>query len=511
MRNSVVFMLSAFLLATANLAAQGKKAKPAEKKPISPPAPIVAAPAAAPANPAAAELSEKEAAEKYGISEELLESVRRKRILNDKDFAKKKEGGFFTGLPLINSDPNTGIGYGARVFYFYNGQKDNPLFRRTPYRSQVYAQFFQTTNGYQYHEINWDAPYIANSLFRIRSALVFEKNIWANFYGNGARSMNALQSSAIFGGQDFSKYADFNYELRKVDQNGFTNSAFNRYSYERPAFVAMLERDMFGGIVRPQFGIQVSKYNIRDLVNSEVQADKTLLAQTGTYTSDKGISNQTLLTQYQQAGLLTGYNGGFHNTMRFGVAIDTRDYEPDPNKGQLFEAIAEVANRGYGSEFNFARYTVSEKVFFSPFEKFVDLVFAGRAAYTQAVGDVPFYVMDQFSSTERVYQGGLGGLRSLRGYKASRFVATNMALANLELRWTMFDFTVFGQNFAPILVPFFDIGSAFDQPKDISRSVWRYAYGAGLRIAWNQATIVMVDYAISKEDSNMFINFNHIF
>jgi outer membrane protein assembly factor BamA len=86
-----------------------------------------------------------------------------------------------------------------------------------------------------------------------------------------------------------------------------------------------------------------------------------------------------------------------------------------------------------------------------------------------------------------------------------------MALANLEFRWTMFDFTVAGQNFAPIFVPFFDIGSPFDTPKDISSSVWRYSYGAGLRIAWNQATIIMVDYARSQEDSNMFINFNHIF
>ncbi|HNL53795.1 MAG TPA: BamA/TamA family outer membrane protein, partial [Turneriella sp.] len=225
----------------------------------------------------------------------------------------------------------------------------------------------------------------------------------------------------------------------------------------------------------------------------------------------EATSGRTLLGIENQQGLVRGYDGGWHNLVRFGIAIDTRDYEPDPNKGQMFEAIVETSNKAYGSQFNFTRYTVSEKFFYSPFEKLVDLVIAGRAAYTQAVGDVPFYSLDQFTSTERIYQGGLGGLRSLRGYKASRFMATNMALANLELRWTMFDFTVAGQRFAPIFVPFFDIGSAFDQPKDISTSVWRYAYGAGIRIAWNQATIIMVDYAMSKEDSNMFINFSHIF
>lgn len=505
-KNTILFFLTlAIVTGQAFAQRKGKKA-PAKAAPAAAPAPAVPAVAA----PASAEQAEKEAAKKYGVSEELLEAIKRKRMLNDKDFEKKKEGGFFTGLPLINSDPNTGVGYGARVFYFYNGEKDNPLFRRTPYRSQLYAQFFQTTNGYQYHEINLDSPYIGNSLFRLRTAFVFEKNTWAHFYGNNSRSMNALGSDFGGGAKTYDKYADFNTELRKVDANNFTNSAFNRYSYERPALVAFLERDLFGGIVRPQIGMQVSKYNINDLMNREVQADKTTLA-SGVVTADKGINNPTLLTLYNQAGLINGYNGGFNNVARAGIAIDTRDYEPNPNKGQMFEAIVDVSNRAYGSEFNFARYTVSEKFFFSPFEKIVDLVVAGRAAYTQVVGDAPFYVMDQFSSTERTYQNGLGGLRSLRGYKAARFVASNMALANLELRWTMFDFTVFGQHFAPMLIPFFDIGSAFDQPKDISTSVWRYAYGAGLRLAWNQATIIMVDYAMSKEDSNMFINFSHIF
>jgi len=494
-------ILLGFFTATITVQAAPRKGKAAPKAPA--PAKVEPATAA----PAAAETLD---AKKHGLSEELVESLNRKRMLNDKDFEKKKTGGFFTGLPLINSDPNTGLGYGARVFYFYNGQKDDPLFRRTPYRTQLYAQFFQTTLGYQYHEINLDAPYIGNSLYRLRTALVFEKNTWANYYGSGSRSMNALGHDFSGGAKTYDKYVDYNNELRKVDGNKFTNSAYNHYSYERPALVAMIERDLFGGIVRPQFGVQVSKYNINDLMNREVQADKTTLAD-GTVTADKGINNQTLLTQYNQAGLINGYNGGFHNVLRAGFAIDTRDYEPNPNKGQMFEAIVDVSNKGYGSEFNFARYTVAEKFFISPFEKLVDLVIAGRAAYTQAVGDVPFYTLNQFSSTERTYQSALGGLRSLRGYKENRFVANNIAVANLELRWTMFDFTVLGQHFAPMLIPFFDIGSAFDQPKDISTSTWRYAYGAGLRIAWNQATIIMVDYAMSKEDTNMFINFSHIF
>jgi hypothetical protein len=33
----------------------------------------------------------------------------------------------------------------------------------------------------------------------------------------------------------------------------------------------------------------------------------------------------------------------------------------------------------------------------------------------------------------------------------------------------------------------------------------------GLRVAWNDATIVVVDYGRSSEDSGLYINFNHQF
>lgn len=504
-------VLSAILLSTVlPISAQKKQAAPKAPAKAAPEIPAKAEPqpkkeaqatAEIPASTAA--VIDPETAKKHDISEELMESLKRKRVLSDKDFANKKEGGFFTGLPLANFDPNTGVGYGARIFYFYNGKRDDPLFRRTPYRHQVYAQFFQTTFGYQYHELNWDAPYIKNSLFRLRSALVYEKNIWANYFGTGARTMGAVSDGYFASlGQEgrYDKYSEYNKELRKVDNDGTTNSAFNRYAFERPAYVAFLERDFFGGIVRSQFGVHIGRYNIRDLKGSKVQTD-----------FGEATSKDTLLGIENAQGKVRGYNGGWHNLVRLGVAIDTRDFEPDPNKGQMFEFIVDTSNRLWGSTFNFARYTISERVYYSPFEKWVDLVLAARAVYTQAVGEMPFYSLDQFSSTERIYQGALGGLRSLRGYKASRFMATNMALANFEIRWTMFDFTVAGQHFAPILAPFFDIGSAFDRPQDINRSVWRYSYGAGLRIAWNQATIIMVDYGMSQEDSNLFINFNHQF
>ena len=39
------------------------------------------------------------------------------------------------------------------------------------------------------------------------------------------------------------------------------------------------------------------------------------------------------------------------------------------------------------------------------------------------------------------------------------------------------------------------------------RKDWKIAAGAGLRIGWNQSTIVMFDFGASREDTGFFIDF----
>jgi hemolysin activation/secretion protein len=106
---------------------------------------------------------------------------------------------------------------------------------------------------------------------------------------------------------------------------------------------------------------------------------------------------------------------------------------------------------------------------------------------------------------------GMGGVRTLRGYKSERFVGPVMALTNLELRWTFAHTRVLGQRFGFMLVPFLDMGRTFDQIRRTSLKDWNRAQGMGLRVAWNQATIIMMDYGFSREDSGLYINFAHIF
>ena len=59
--------------------------------------------------------------------------------------------------------------------------------------------------------------------------------------------------------------------------------------------------------------------------------------------------------------------------------------------------------------------------------------------------------------------------------------------------------------------PFFDAGRVWDRVSEISLDGWKYSAGSGLRISWNQATILMCDVGFSPEDWGIYFNFGHIF
>jgi len=113
------------------------------------------------------------------------EFMKDQRPLRDDDVAQKVEGGYFTGLPLVNSDPDLGIGFGARVYRYENGTKGSDFFRYTPYRARVFAQAFFATKGFQYHFIDWDMPYLDDTPFRLKGSLIFEPNTATNYFRNG--------------------------------------------------------------------------------------------------------------------------------------------------------------------------------------------------------------------------------------------------------------------------------------------------------------------------------------
>lgn len=447
-----------------------------------------------------AEISSEEVKRREQAYEELAQKnkpkgMENKTRMNKKDFIKKKEGGFFTGLPLVNSDPNNGIGYGARVIYFQNGKITDEKFAYSPYKYRLFAQYFATTGGSTFHMIDFDAPYIFDSLFRLRTGLILDsKRAWRYFGSSAADTMGSLSvhnnGGPGAGTTMKGTLADFE-ETLKGSVNTPSNSRYFKYGYLKPTYTLSLEREIFGGMVRPLVGLQ---------------AERVILYKSGERYVSR--SKETLLEYNCQQGKAKECVNAWNHLARFGIAFDTRDFEPNPKSGVFIDTMFELSNSAFFSVSNYNRYTVTFRGYYSPIPDLADIVLVGRAMYNYAWGEVPFYELNKFSQTAGK-QDGLGGLRTMRGFAVNRFTGPIMTLFNFEARYTFAEMTIFGQHFSFMIVPFFDLGRTFDANADINLRGFRYTYGGGFRIPWNLATVIMIDFGISDEGTGLYINFDH--
>ncbi len=420
--------------------------------------------------------------------------------LDADNLRNKNEGGYVTGLPLAAYSTDIGLGGGARAYYYWNGERSDPRFANTPYLARVFLQVFASTRGIQFHWLDFDLPKIADSPYRLRSQLIYGRNINNNYFGIGTRSLAPL---AFPGSPSFSSYSAYTTAEQQVT-NGATYAKYNQYDLERPAAIASLERSFHDDRIRVLGGLGFSWAKIRDFTGKTVDA----VAADGSDTT--AVMKQTKLAEDCAAHVLVGCGGGRDDYLRLGISYDTRDYEPDPNRGVFIDAEVDLSTVALGSQFDYARGLVSARGYYSPIPERADLVIAGRATIVGQTNGAPFFAMDSLPFTEDP-RAGLGGHRTLRGYRQDRFVGSVMTFANAELRWTFGHATAWHQKFGFILVPFFDVGRVYDSLGELSLRQWKPSYGGALRVAWNLATLATIDYGISPEDTGLYINFNHIF
>lgn len=422
-----------------------------------------------------------------------------KHPLSPDDYARKNEGGYFTGLPLFNFDPNTGFGFGARAYYYYNGERSDPLFAYTPYLHRVFLQAFVSTRGLQFHWLDYDAPAVAGTPYRIRSQAIYARNTDQHFFGTD--SMAPL----TFTGADrtFDRFSEYNDALRAVRPDGTTLSRYDHYDVIRPLWLISVERTFLDGVVRPLFGLGFSYAIIEDYTG------ETVTAVDAAGNDVEATMGPTRLSEQCAAGLV-GCEGGWDNGLRLGLSFDTRDFEPDPNNGVFADVALDLSTRALGSDYDYARLLTSARVFVSPLPSIADLVVALRGTFQVQSHSTPFFSLPMLPYTED-FRTGLGGHRTLRGFQQDRFIGHVVSLMNLEARWTFHRFAVLRQKFALMLVPFVDAGSVFPRVDDFTFADWRHGQGAGFRASWNLATVICVDYAFSSEDSGLYINFNHQF
>ncbi len=418
--------------------------------------------------------------------------------LTPEECEKKKEGWYVTGLPLINFTSDTGVGYGVRLFLYNNGERGQDYFCTTPYLTQVYAQFFQTTLGWSYHELHWDQYQLFGTNMRLSTSIVYENNIAAHYYGIGSRTTRYGLTS--YNGIEFNTYKSWRDNFLMYNNNplyglnGYHGYwKYNFYQITRPKFYA----DLYGQIIdnlKFIVGVQVTYVSIGtwDGRRFDLNGRKW-------YATDTQLSNERP----------RGIDGGWANTLRIGLVYTTIDFEPDPTRGVHADYNFESSQRFFGSDYVFYRHTAAARYYHTLFDM---LTLGSRLAYTTATGNIPFYELSEWSFPYN-RQSGLGGNRTLRGYPGDRFAGRTMTLAQLEARLKVYELTGLGQRFVFKLIGYFDAGNVYDNSGDpFSHPRWgdyKWSYGGGLVIAWNQATIIHFLYSKSREDSQISIDFNH--
>jgi hypothetical protein len=427
----------------------------------------------------------------------LVTSIAAADKLSPEDLARKNERGYVTGLPLVAYSTDIGFGGGARVYYYWNGDRTDPRFATTPYLYRVFLQGFVSSRGLQFHWLDFDAPKIFETPYRVRSQLIFARNINQNYFGLGNAALDPLQFPGAAG--TFDNYADY-LAAQQQDQGGMAWTKYDQYDLLRPLFIASLERLYLGDHIRVLGGLGFTYARIRDYTGTQVDV-------TGGGTATEA---ETRLAADCAAGTLVGCDGGREHFLRLGLSYDTRDFEPDPNSGVFADLAIDAATVALGSQYDYVRVLGAVRGYWSPIPDRADLVLAGRAMLEVQSRGTPFFSQDSLPFTED-FRNGLGGHRTLRGYRQDRFVGRTMALVNGEIRWTFTRFTAWKQKFGLIAVPFVDVGRSFDNVGALTLRDWRLSYGGALRISWNLATLVTIDYGLSAEDTGFYINFNHIF
>lgn len=469
----------------------------------------------------------------YSIGQDTLPfKIHDSKKLSAERLAKKKEGWFATGVPKLSYDPIQGFGVGGDAQIYFNATKEDPFFGWTPYRLKTVVNATFTQNGKVGIGVKFDAPYFLNTKWRTRLRFSFADNPNKPYFGIGESGLERLSytnpvTGYVTDDMFFDDYVDSLKRLRPgVSSFGedpslmYTDRRYHWIHYRKYALDLLLERTYLDGNLRLLTGLGLThlKYTHYDYqeVNGAVDADGNVV---------KAVNGQTKLTQdylnskvdggmdFWSQNNITGYEGGFLTKLKFGLIYDTRDFEPDPSSGALVEYSFGYSPHWLGSDFNYVRNQAQAMKFLKIF-KFLpnENILAGRIMMSTIQGtDVFFREVFDIWSASQGRLGVLGGEDALRGYKKFRFGGMIYGVANLELRSHLFDTKFLKQDFSFSFVPFVDAGRVWDNFSTMKLNGMLYSPGAGLRVAWNQSTILRFDYSVSREDRQFFFVFGHMF
>ena len=424
---------------------------------------------------------------------------------------KIKTGWNFGALPVISYDSDLGLQLGALTnLYHYGDGSRYPAYNHSLY---LEASWFLKGSG----------------IFR--------------FYYDSDRLIKGIRTSldvSYFPDQTF-KFFGFNgYEAvynQNWEDDAKTESYKTRVFYRLKRKFFRVKMDFQGKIIEDKllwlagadyYNINTSPVNI-DHLNSG-KTDDLLPDTSGLY---QNYVDWNIIPESEK-------DGGMFGVVKIGLVFDTRDNEPNPQRGIWTEIILASAPKVFSNmEQGFMKLAITHRQYFTLVKG--KLTFAYRlGGQFNIAGHTPWYAQGimYYSKMAGAYNEGLGGAKTLRGIQRNRVVGNGIAFGNFEFRWKFWKFYWFKQNFYMALSGFFDTGRViqFMDVEDIVKQEnivypegetqedyfdfegsdgFHNSAGAGLHIAMNQNFILAIDYgrALNEQDgkSGFYVGLNFLF
>ena len=359
----------------------------------------------------------------------------------------------FAGVPRLTLNSDEGIGLGVRgiLFWHRHGQR--------PYKTAISFQAWATTRLVQHHFVRVDAIDAFQLPVRIESEAGFFSTLTMPFCGDppatGVVGRECVDSDLT--------------RLRSLEPYGLLNTRWRLW--RQPFFKDTLKFEAF-------VGWRGTQYIPGTLFDDDKDGSPDLFPYPGS----------------RYAAAFPGGEPGFASVLQAGLAIDTRDEEPNPSRGFFIDASVRGANALWGSAFDFGGANFTARLY-APVVPSRTVVVAERLIVDGVFGDAPW--------RERVRLGGLtetagiGGLDVGRGIRLARYPGRLRLSLQHELRVTPLTLDVFGNSLALPVAFFLDTGAAV-----FANEVPRLLVGGGIsfRVVWNRTFVMRLDLALSPEE-----------
>jgi outer membrane protein assembly factor BamA len=343
-----------------------------------------------------------------------------------------KTGWKFGGaLPAVTLSSDLGFQYGA-LFELYN-YGDGSTY--PDYFDHTYTEVSRFTKGSGIYRFMYESNHLIPGV-HLTTDLSYLPDKATDFYGyNGYESV-------------------FQETWMTEDDPDYRTRMFYRFERNQFRFKNDFQGKLAGENIKWSAGFAFQNFEVKSVNIDKLNKGKdvklpTVTAMPGLYERYKAL----MIISPEEA------DGGWVNTVKAGVAYDSRDNRPNPMKGLWTELGVEIAPKFIGNDHGFTKFYITHRQYFTLVEE--DLALVYRVGYqTTLSGKTPFYYQSQVitSMLTGAFNEGLGGSQTLRGVLRNRVIGDGFIMGNVELRWKPLYFKFLKQDCYLGLNAFYDFG-----------------------------------------------------